>query len=37
MKRVCLTCKNKGCVALCRFVPKPDATPKTIQLETRNK
>ena len=31
-KRFCLTCKNKGCVALCRFV-KPKPEPRTIQIQ----
>jgi len=29
-KPVCLTCKNKGCVALCRF-PKP-VTRATVKI-----
>jgi len=33
MKRVCLTCKNKGCVNYCRFPEQAAPPPKTIQLK----
>jgi len=29
-KRVCLTCKNKGCVAQCRFTKPATERPVTI-------
>lgn len=33
MKRVCLTCKNKGCVNYCRFQDQKPAAAKIVQLK----
>ena len=33
MKRLCLTCKNKGCVNFCRFKEQAAPAPKTVQLK----
>ena len=33
MKRVCLTCKNKGCVNYCRFQEQGAPEPKIIRLK----
>lgn len=34
-KRLCLTCKNKGCVNFCRFQAAPSPKPSVVQLEGR--
>jgi hypothetical protein len=33
MKRLCLTCKNKGCVNFCRFQEPKGTAPKIVQLK----
>jgi hypothetical protein len=33
MKRLCLTCKNKGCVHLCRFHEQSGPKPRLVQLK----
>lgn len=33
MKRLCLTCKNKGCVNYCRFQDRPTPAPKVVHLK----
>jgi hypothetical protein len=30
-KKVCLTCKNKGCVNFCRFQKQPETKPPEIK------
>lgn len=32
MKRLCLTCKNKGCVHLCRFQEQPVPKARLVQV-----
>jgi len=32
MKRLCLTCKNKGCRHLCRFQEQPVHKPQVVQI-----
>jgi hypothetical protein len=33
MKRVCVTCKNKGCVNYCRFQEPKASAPKVVRLK----
>jgi hypothetical protein len=35
MKRLCQTCKNKGCVNYCRFQPQPAPQPKITVLKAK--